>query len=85
MNFRDQWEALVAAQIVIPKLPAHTVWSLTMTEDDNPSVLNIYADPWEWPTLARTLASGPAVDIGDTFQSYRLGTLLVSIIQKESI
>jgi len=86
VNFKPQVEAIASASALIPLLPEYAVWSLTVTEDDDamsPSVLNIYADPWEWPMLVRHLKLGSVVDQGEMYASYQNKTLVISLIKKE--
>jgi len=81
-----QLEAIGTALLLIKKLPDNTYWSLTVTDDDctsNPSVLNIYfRDDVEADDLAKILNLGEPVDfdLRDEYVSWRLDTLMVSLI-----
>jgi len=89
--FRKQLEAIGSALILVQKLPAHAVWALEVTNDDDaesPTVLNIFAEQDEWLSLIASLRLGKATDRstdekGEQFISFRQGTLLVSIIEQE--
>lgn len=88
--FRNQLEALDAAKLLIQKLPAHAVWSLSVTEDDDyesPTVFNVFAEEEDWPKLMVSLRLGKPVDRstdekGDQFLVFRQGTLLISFIEQ---
>lgn len=89
--FRQQLEAIGSALLLVQKLPAHTVWALEVTNDDDaesPTVLNIFTEQDEWPILIALLHLGAHTDRstsqnGEQFVSFRQGTLLVSIIEPE--
>lgn len=84
--FREQQEAINAAQLLIEKLPHSTVWALTVTDDDclrSPSVLNVYyRDDEEAKKLAKLLQLGNPIDVdkNEEFASWKIGVLLVSLI-----
>jgi hypothetical protein len=89
--FKQQLEAIGSALLLIQRLPAHTIWALEVTNDDdaeNPTVLNIFAEQNEWLSLVVSLRLGKHTDRstheqGEQFISFRQGTLLVSIIEQE--
>lgn len=90
-SFRKQLEAIGSALILIERLPAHAVWALEVTNDDDaesPTVLNIFTEEEQWLPLIASLRLGKAIDRstndkGDQFISFRQGTLLISIIEPE--
>jgi len=89
--FRQQLEAIGSALLLVQRLPAHAVWALEVTNDDDaesPTVLNIFAEQDEWLSLALSLRLGKNVDHstdekGEQFVSFRQGTLLISFIEQE--
>ena len=87
--FQKQLEAVAVATRLIERLPAHAVWALEVTNDDDadsPTVLNIFAPVYDFPGIAMSLRLGKAVDRGEKdvkFVSYRQGTLHISIIEEE--
>lgn len=91
--WQTQLEAIGSALLLIQKLPDGTIWSLTCTNDDDatsPSVLNIFAPESEWTLLRDRLKLGRAIDQStradrEQFLSFRLGTLLVSLIEQEEV
>jgi hypothetical protein len=91
VSFSKQLEAIGSALLLIQKLPAHAVWALECTNDDDaesPSVLNIFAEEDQWAGIALSLRLGKPVDRntsdrGEQFVSYRQGTLHISLIQRE--
>lgn len=56
--YRRQVTAIASALPLIERLPAGTIWSLTVTDeadDDSAAVLNIFAPEIEWARLAVTI------------------------------
>lgn len=89
--FQKHMEAIATANRLIERLPAHAVWALEATNDDDaesPTVLNIFADEDEWIHYIASLRLGKATDRstsekGEQFMSFRQGTLLISLIEPE--
>ena len=89
--FTKQLEAIGTALLLIQRLPAHSIWALEVTNDDDaehPTVLNIFTDHDEWLSIIGTLRLGKPTDrstneSGEQFMSFRQGTLLVSLIEQE--
>lgn len=90
MNFNHQLEAIGSALLLIKRLPIHSVWALTCTNDDDaesPTVLNVYAPVEEWSYLQDALKLGKHLNDshsgGSKFISFRQGTLLISLIEED--
>jgi hypothetical protein len=87
-GYRQQQAEIMAAKQVIEELPLNTVWSLFVTDEDtpeNPGVLNIFAVERAWPVLIDHLRLDRPVDEGETFKTFRVGPLLVSLIEQEVV
>jgi hypothetical protein len=85
--FPNQRASIQAALQVLDELPQFFRWSLTITEADtweDPSVLNVFTRPGgARRTIGEILNLHEIVDEGETFTSYRVGPLLVSIVEEE--
>jgi hypothetical protein len=79
--------ALTAAARLITYLPAEAVWSICITDHDepeSPGVFNIFVVDKEARVRMRTmLGYGHPFDEGDKYESHKQGILLVSIIEPE--
>jgi hypothetical protein len=85
-KFDKQLTAILTATGLIKRMPFDTCWALEVTDEDdleNPSVLNIFVDSFEWDDLAKMLIlDSVPVDRDDAngFVSYQEGSLLISFI-----
>jgi len=76
---RGVWRAAT----IIGALPPDTAWVLTATHDES-VVLNIYAPPAEWDTMARTLKLGEVHDrLAGQYLTFQWGTLTVSFEKEQ--
>jgi hypothetical protein len=86
--FRQQLEALGSALLLIERLPAGTIWSLTCTNEDgdgrdDSTVLNIYAPPDQWSLLEKRLRLvGDNQHVPGEFLSYRQESLTISLTKE---
>ena len=87
MHHANQRAALMAAAKLVEELPPGTTFAVEVTDEDTleePSVLNIYLKPHQhFNHLASLLRLGEPVDQTETFVSYRMGPLLVSLMEPE--
>lgn len=86
MTSRHQQDAISAGLFLVQKLPDDVAYGLTCTNDD--SVLNIFAPESRWREIRATLALGEPADRsiesdGEQFLSFKIGALLVSIIEED--
>jgi len=85
--YPNQRASLEAAIQVLDLLPHDSRWAVEVTEADTwsePSVLNIFATSTEQAmAIIKKLNLDEIVEQGDHFTSYRIGPLMVSIIEPE--
>lgn len=83
-HFDNQCDALLAARFYIRQLPPESVFALTVTEEaeEDTSILNIYVPSREKFTQLQwaLFSERRHVDSGKHYVSYRVNTLLISII-----
>jgi len=84
-NYIRQFAALTTARRFIDLLPPASVFAVSVTDEDDASVLNIYvASRAAREALADELfPGGVPVDRESTFVTYKVGTLSISIIDPE--
>lgn len=81
--FAKSREAMQEAMYLVQRLPAHTVWALTVTNDEPDATLNIYAEREYWPGLALSLRLQQEPDDSDTsFISFVQNRLTISFIEE---
>lgn len=84
MKNAEQLKATRAAAVLIPLLP-DCIWTLSVGDEADASVLNIYigSDHWKALALKLNLPETPT-DKGGGYVSYLRNALLVSFIDEES-
>lgn len=88
LHFRNHQQALEAAAQLISILPREARWAVTATEADTweePTVLNIYTKRGDSSiriAIAKHYDLSSPVDEGEDFKSYRIGPLLVSVVEE---
>jgi len=86
--YEEQIKATRAALHLLAKLPSTLKWSLSVTNDDDPSspsTLNIFTEGTrDWDYILRKLALAGKADKGQGFISYYGSSLMVSLIDEEA-